>query len=141
LSLLVLDVDHFKRYNDLYGHPVGDVALQKVGTLLQEFCRQQDLPARIGGEEFALLLPDTDAPGAIATAEKFMQALDALAIAHTSSPTHRYVTVSIGIATWESDQRGAANALLAQADEALYTAKHLGRNRVCHRRYTELPSG
>jgi diguanylate cyclase (GGDEF)-like protein len=123
LSLLVLDVDHFKRYNDLYGHPMGDVALQKVGTLLKQFCRQQDLPARIGGEEFALLLPDTDGPGALATATKFMQALAALALPHDSSPTQRFITVSIGIATWAAGQQGSASALLVQADEALYTAK------------------
>lgn len=133
LSLLVLDVDHFKRYNDLYGHPMGDVALQKVGTLLKDLCRQQDLPARIGGEEFALLLPETDAAGAIAMADKCMLALAAMALPHDSSPTDRYLTFSIGIATCETGQRGDANLLRIQADEALYAAKNLGRNRVCHR--------
>lgn len=133
LSLLLLDVDHFKRYNDLYGHPMGDLALQKVGMLLKDLCRQQDLPARIGGEEFALLLPETDAAGAIAMAEKCMLALAVLALPHDSSPTDRNLTVSIGIATCEAGQRGDASALRLQADEALYTAKDLGRHRVCHR--------
>lgn len=140
LSLLLLDVDHFKRYNDLYGHPMGDIALQKIGGLLQKFCRQQDLPARIGGEEFALLLPETDAAGAIALAEKLRQALHGLAIVHDHSPTDPLVTASIGIATWGSDHRGEASALLLQADEALYSAKRSGRNRVCHRRYPDLPA-
>jgi diguanylate cyclase (GGDEF)-like protein len=132
LSLLVLDVDHFKRYNDLYGHPMGDVALQKVGTLLKDLCRQQDLPARIGGEEFALLLPETDAAGAIAMADKCMLALAVLALPHDSSPTDRYLTLSIGIATCKAGQRGDARTLREQADEALYTAKDLGRHRACH---------
>jgi diguanylate cyclase (GGDEF)-like protein len=133
LSLLLLDVDHFKRYNDLYGHPMGDVALQKIGLLLKDLCRQQDLPARIGGEEFALLLPETDAEGAIALAHKCMLALAALALPHDSSPTDRYLTLSIGIATCAAGQRADANALREQADEALYAAKDLGRNRACHR--------
>lgn len=139
LSLLMMDVDHFKRYNDLYGHPMGDAALQKIGDLLKNFCRQQDLPARIGGEEFALLLPETDAAGAIAVAEKLRQALYGQAIAHNSSPTAAYITASIGIATWGSDHQGEASGLLAQADEALYAAKRNGRNRVHHRRYPDLP--
>lgn len=140
LSLLVLDVDHFKRYNDHYGHPMGDIALQKIGQLLKQFCRQQDLPARIGGEEFALLLPETDAAGAVAMAEKLRQALHGLAIEHASSPTDPLVTASIGIATWGSDHRGEAGTMLEQADEALYTAKRNGRNRVYHRCYPDLPA-
>ncbi|MBC7683316.1 MAG: diguanylate cyclase [Ferruginibacter sp.] len=139
LSLLMMDVDHFKRYNDLYGHPMGDTALQKIGVLLKNFCRQQDLPARIGGEEFALLLLGTDAAGAIAVAEKLRLALYGLAIAHDHSPTAPYITASIGIATWGSDHRGEASGLLVQADEALYAAKRNGRNRVHHRRYPDLP--
>jgi diguanylate cyclase (GGDEF)-like protein len=140
LSLLLLDVDHFKRYNDMYGHPMGDAALQQVGALLKKCCRQQDLPARIGGEEFGLLLPETDAPGAITMAEKCMQALAAQAIVHGGSTTHPYLTASIGIATWGSDHVGEASALLRQADEALYTAKQQGRNRICHRCYPDLPT-
>ena len=139
LSLLVLDVDHFKRYNDHYGHPMGDIALQKIGMLLKKCCRQQDLPARIGGEEFALLLPETNAAGAVAVAEKLRLALHSLAIAHDNSPTDPCVTASIGIATWDSDYRGEARGLLAQADEALYTAKRSGRNQVFHTRYPGHP--
>ena len=139
LSLMVLDVDHFKRYNDLYGHPMGDIALQKMGILLKNLCRQQDLPARIGGEEFALLLPETDAAGAIAVAEKFRQSLHGLAMAHGNSPTNPYITASIGIATWGSDHQGEAKGLLLQADEALYMAKRSGRNRVYHQRHPNLP--
>ena len=139
LSLVMLDIDHFKRYNDFYGHSAGDITLKKIGGLLKNFCRQQDLPARIGGEEFALLLPETDAAGAIAVAEKLRQALRGLAIAHDNSPTDPCVTASIGIATWGSDHRGEAKGLLVQADEALYTVKRSGRNRVHHRCYPHLP--
>ena len=131
LSLLLLDVDHFKPYNDHYGHPEGDGVLRHLGALLRASCRQQDLPARVGGEEFALLLPDTDSSGATAMADKVMKALAALALVHDRSPTAPVVTVSIGIATWPSVQEGGPAELFAQADKALYAAKHGGRHRAC----------
>lgn len=131
LSLMLLDADHFKLYNDRYGHSEGDAVLRKLGALLRASCRQQDLPARVGGEEFALLLPDTDAAGAMAMAEKVMTGLAALALVHDSSPTAPVVTVSIGIATWPVVQQGGATVLFAQADKALYAAKHNGRKRAC----------
>lgn len=131
LSLLILDVDHFKLYNDRYGHPEGDMVLRKLGALLRASCRQQDLPARVGGEEFALLLPDTGDAGAAAMADKVMKALAALAIRHDSSPTAPQVTVSIGIATWSTVLAGGPAELFAQADKALYAAKHGGRMRAC----------
>ena len=105
--------------------------LRQLGALLRASCRQQDLPARLGGEEFALLLPDTDAAGGVAMAEKVMKALAALAMAHERSPTAPVVTVSIGIATWSAVLEGGADELLAQADKALYAAKHGGRQRAC----------
>ena len=131
LSLLLLDVDHFKLYNDRYGHPEGDAVLRQLGALLRASCRQQDLPARLGGEEFALLLPDTGDAGAAAMADKVMKALAALAIRHDSSPTAPHVTVSIGIATWSTVLAGGPAELFAQADKALYAAKHGGRMRAC----------
>ncbi len=130
LSLLLMDVDHFKRFNDRYGHPQGDNVLRQFGALLRASCRHQDLPARVGGEEFALILPDTDGAGATAMADKVMQALAVLALEHETSPTAPVVTVSIGIATWPAPQDGGAASLYAQADKALYAAKQLGRNRV-----------
>lgn len=139
LSLLLLDVDHFKLYNDRYGHPEGDAVLRKLGALLRASCRQQDLPARVGGEEFALLLPGTDAAGALAMAEKAMKALAALALVHDSSPTAPVVTVSIGIATWSAVQEGGATELFAQVDKALYAAKHQGRMRACVYGTPEVP--
>ncbi|HCX80700.1 MAG TPA: hypothetical protein DHV01_03755 [Rhodoferax sp.] len=131
LSLLLLDVDHFKLYNDHYGHPAGDAVLRQLGGLLRASCRQQDLPARLGGEEFALLLPDTAAAGAAAMADKVMKALAALAIGHERSLTAPHVTVSIGIVTWSEVLDGGAAELFAQADKALYAAKHSGRQRAC----------
>jgi len=131
LSLLLVDVDHFKLYNDRYGHPAGDAVLRQLGALLRASCRQQDLPARLGGEEFGLLLPDTDAAGGAAMAEKVMKALAALAVEHGSSPTAPVVTVSMGIATWSMVLAGGAAELFAQADKALYAAKHSGRQRAC----------
>lgn len=131
LSLLLVNVDHFKLYNDHYGHPKGDEILQQLGHLLQHCGRQQDLAARIGGEEFALLLPDTDAAGACALSDKIRQALEALNLVHAKSPTSPKLTVSIGVATWSSVRDGGAAELIAQADKALYAAKHQGRNRTC----------
>lgn len=131
LSLLLLDVDHFKLYNDHYGHPAGDDVLRQLGALLRASCRQQDLPARLGGEEFGLLLPDTDAAGAAAMADKVMKALAALAIGHEHSLTASQVTVSIGVVTWPRVQDGGAAEFFAQADKALYAAKHGGRQRAC----------
>lgn len=131
LSLLLIDVDHFKLYNDRYGHPQGDEVLRQLGVLLRASCRKQDLPARVGGEEFALILPDTDEAGATAMADKIMGALAVLAVEHDHSTTDRMVTVSIGVTTWHAAQDGGADALYAQADKALYAAKQLGRNRVC----------
>ena len=131
LSLLLLDVDHFKLYNDHYGHPAGDDVLRQLGGLLRASCRQQDLPARVGGEEFCLLLPDTNAAGAVAMADKVMKALAALAIDHEHSLTAPHVTVSIGVVTWPLVQNGGAAEFFAQADKALYAAKHGGRQRAC----------
>lgn len=131
LSLLLMDVDHFKSYNDRYGHPQGDEVLRQLGVLLKASCRKQDLPARVGGEEFALILPDTDDAGAIAMADKIMKALAAMALEHDTSTTDRVVTVSIGATTWNTPQNGGADTLYVQADKALYAAKQLGRNRVC----------
>ncbi|MBT9488303.1 MAG: diguanylate cyclase [Rubrivivax sp.] len=132
LSLLLIDVDHFKRYNDHHGHPAGDACLRRIATELQGCVRRPDeLLARYGGEEFLLLLPHTDTADALALAQRCLAAVDAADLPHGDSPLGSQVTLSIGVA---SHQPAAplpdAHALLHQADTALYRAKHQGRHRV-----------
>lgn len=130
LSLLFVDVDHFKRFNDHYGHRAGDETLSAVAeALLSVVLRPADMAARYGGEEFVLLLPETSAQGASEVANRVLAAVDALAIAHASSPTAAHVTVSVGVATLQPEG-GSAQSLLDQADAALYAAKHAGRHRI-----------
>lgn len=128
LSLLLLDVDAFKGYNDSFGHPGGDEVLVMLGRLLSENSRGADFPARYGGEEFAVLLPNTDKERAIFMAERLR-----VAIENTDWP-QRPITASFGAATFhESTQQSDSGALLIQAaDGALYHSKRTGRNRVTH---------
>ncbi|WP_422016761.1 diguanylate cyclase domain-containing protein [Roseateles sp.] len=131
LSLVLLDVDHFKKYNDRYGHPAGDGCLRQVaGALGAQARRPADVAARVGGEEFALLLPDTDAAGARDTAERIRSAVARLGIAHEASATAAHVTVSIGVATCRPGPACTAEDLMKHADQALYAAKAQGRDRV-----------
>ena len=133
LSLLMIDVDHFKLYNDRYGHPAGDACLQAVaraaGTPMA-MKRATDLLARYGGEELAVLLPDTPAAGAWAVAGEIQRAIAALQLPHSDSPVAPTVTVSIGTATLLPTPTGRPAELLAAADAALYSAKAMGRNRI-----------
>ena len=131
LTLVMLDVDHFKRYNDLYGHPAGDECLRQIGAAVKSArSRSCDLAARYGGEEIAVLLPQTDAAGALAAAERLRQAVEALGVAHAGSPAG-HVTVSLGVASFvSSDDADAPARLVRNADRALYEAKAEGRNRV-----------
>ncbi|HTA67586.1 MAG TPA: diguanylate cyclase [Bryobacteraceae bacterium] len=134
LSLLICDVDHFKSYNDFYGHQAGDECLRTVAKALSRNRRSIDLVARYGGEEFALVLPHTDLTGAILVAERLCREVSGSAVPHAASPVSDRVTVSIGVATitpYAMDPVGA-NALVEQADRNLYLAKHHGRNRVSH---------
>lgn len=125
LSLLILDVDGFKSYNDEYGHPAGDVALQTVARLLQQQARAHDFIARYGGEEFAVILPNTSAEGALVLGERFRRAMQAAAW------QGRSLTISIGVAT-VGDEPSSGESLIKSADENLYRAKQQGRNRVVH---------
>jgi len=127
LALAMVDVDHFKRFNDALGHLRGDAVLVAVARTLAERSRAHDLAARYGGEEFAVLLPETDAAGARAFGEKVCQSVEALGLAHADGAP---LTVSAGVATLQGpDDR--AEALVERADVALYRAKAAGRNRVC----------
>nr|WP_316640577.1 GGDEF domain-containing protein [uncultured Roseateles sp.] len=130
MTLVLLDVDHFKRYNDHHGHHAGDESLRQVGAALQSCCqRPGDLAARYGGEEFALILPDTAAAGALHVGESARQAVAGLRVAHPQG-SGGYLSISVGAAVMNGP--GAANAeqLIKAADEALYQAKRAGRNRV-----------
>jgi len=135
LSLLMLDVDYFKLFNDRYGHLVGDGCLRAIASQLAAAARRPgDLTARYGGEEFLALMPHTDRAGALRVAELVRKLVQDLAIAHDASPSPGVITVSIGVATaWpEGPATSSKNisALLAAADTALYQAKSGGRNRI-----------
>jgi diguanylate cyclase (GGDEF)-like protein/PAS domain S-box-containing protein len=128
LSLLLIDVDYFKAYNDLYGHLPGDVCLKKVAATLKHTLRRDpDLAARFGGEEFVVLMPMTEIAGAEIVARKILEAVAALAMPHAGSPLG-IVTVSVGIASWPSGLPLLPDRLIEQADRALYRAKDRGRN-------------
>lgn len=131
LSLIMLDVDYFKRFNDCYGHQAGDICLVKVAaSAAQAVKRSTDLFARYGGEEFAVILPHTDAAGAIAVAESIREAIGDLAIPHEQSDVSEIVTVSMGIATVIPSLGTSPDELVALADRALYDAKQQGRDRI-----------
>ena len=127
-ALVMLDIDHFKRVNDERGHQAGDLVLRRVGCLLKQSVRTNDLAARIGGEEFALILPETTRTGALALAEKLRAAIEAESLEHEGASFR--VTASFGVAEF-TRALGAGDALVKLADQRLYRAKHGGRNRVC----------
>jgi diguanylate cyclase (GGDEF)-like protein/PAS domain S-box-containing protein len=130
LSLLMIDVDSFKKFNDRYGHQAGDVCLQKVARVFKECAhRTNDLAARVGGEEFAVLLPQTDEAGALLVADAILEGIRQLRLVHEDSVTGS-VSVSVGISTWQPDQSIASTQLIQQADRALYESKRTGRNRL-----------
>ena len=128
LALLMLDVDYFKRYNDRYGHPAGDSALKELAKILTaSVSRSADLAARIGGEEFAILLPDTDIAGAMAVADRARNMLHELGIPHADSSVASCLTISVGIAIAGDE---TIDAFIIRADQALYQAKNAGRDRA-----------
>ncbi|MCB1908839.1 MAG: diguanylate cyclase [Rhodocyclaceae bacterium] len=135
LSLLMVDVDHFKRVNDRYGHAAGDACLRAVAAALESCVgRPGDLVARFGGEEFTLLLPETPLDAAMRIADEIHAAMESLEIPFDDEADDLKLTVSIGIATCGVDgERGPVSErdLLSTADKALYRAKHAGRNRTC----------
>lgn len=127
-SILLMDLDNFKAYNDAHGHLAGDQALRALGAFLGKSIRAGDIAARYGGEEFALILSHTDKEGALAVAERLRAGTEAIQRTHRSLPAP--FTVSIGAATFPGDGK-TKDALILKADKALYRAKHNGKNRVC----------
>ena len=133
LSLLMLDVDYFKAFNDHYGHGHGDVCLKQIAQAMQAVVsRPGDLLARYGGEEFVVLLPETDLAGACTVAETLREAVARVLIAHAASPVCAHVTISVGAACLGPFDAHSADDLLQRADQALYFAKQAGRNCVHH---------
>jgi len=131
LSLLLCDVDHFKPYNDLHGHQKGDECLRAVaGVIGKNAFRPADLSARYGGEEFAVIMPETDGVGARKLADRLHDMIARARLPHGASGVPPFVTLSIGIATLVPSADARSDWLLGQADQALYAAKHSGRNRV-----------
>ena len=131
ITLLVVDIDYFKIYNDTYGHAEGDVCLQRVASILKKSLnRPGDVIARVGGEEFVALLPNIDEEGALTVAHTMQENLHQGALVHGTSPLSDYVTVSIGIATARSDDEVTSLGLFKAADKALYRAKAKGRNQI-----------
>lgn len=130
-SVVMIDIDHFKQYNDIYGHLSGDATLKAVAqTLTDTLKRPTDLVARYGGEEFVLILPGTDSQGAYKIAERVRAAVEALDIAHAGSSVAPHVTISLGAATTVPLHTISPTTLLAEADSALYVAKSNGRNQL-----------
>jgi diguanylate cyclase (GGDEF)-like protein len=131
VSLVILDVDHFKALNDSEGHQRGDEYLRLVGSELTRLAKRQiDLAARYGGEEFAVILPATDAAGATRVAESIRLAIAGLQLPHPASPVAPFLTISVGVATATLESHSSPEELVAAADQALYGAKRNGRNRV-----------
>jgi diguanylate cyclase (GGDEF)-like protein len=134
LSLILCDIDHFKRYNDCYGHQKGDEVLQRVAKSIEAAARRTtDLVARYGGEEFVALLPDTDETGALTIARQIQQEVKALVIPFPNSGVAETLTLSLGVATMVPQPDSDPEALIAVADAALYAAKEAGRNRIMTR--------
>ncbi|MEO6742890.1 MAG: diguanylate cyclase [Caldimonas sp.] len=132
LALILVDVDHFKRYNDRYGHQAGDECLRRIAATLQSnLKRPADFVARYGGEEFACILPETEFSGAMALAELLEKKVRALCIDHAVSDVAEFVSASFGIAEYPIASQGSVEALISTADAQLYRAKAEGRGRAC----------
>jgi len=128
ISLLLFDIDHFKKVNDTYGHPIGDAVLRKVGAVVREAARTVDVAARYGGEEFAVLMEQTDEPGALKMAERIRSTIEKTRFVFEGVTVP--VTVSIGCASFPLHAADKTQ-LIDMADKSLYWAKRNGRNRCC----------
>lgn len=134
-SLIMLDIDFFKKVNDQWGHEIGNQALIHLSRLLQKIVRKLDIPCRYGGEEFAIILPDTNLSACLPVAERIREGIEKSPLDVAGQPLR--MTVSLGIATYTDKQETTVEALVKQADDYLYQAKENGRNQVCH---AKLPS-
>ncbi|MDJ1184569.1 GGDEF domain-containing response regulator [Roseofilum casamattae] len=131
LSLILMDIDYFKRYNDRYGHLQGDRCLQQIAQGIQQAVRcPQDMVARYGGEEFAAILPQTNANGAVIVARRIRHQIQQLAIAHPDSDVSPFITLSLGITCAFPEENCSASQLIQAADRGLYRAKEQGRDRL-----------
>jgi len=131
LSIILFDIDHFKEYNDHYGHVMGDECLRQIGRVLESCInRSVDLAARYGGEEFACILPDTDIYSAVKIAEDIRQRIHDLKIEHKKSSVSEFVTASFGVTTVQYSSERALEDIIAEADRLLYKAKVSGRNTI-----------
>jgi len=131
LSLIMLDVDHFKKYNDRYGHVAGDECLRQIGSVLRQLVgRVTDIVARYGGEEFVAILTNTDHDGAVMLADRIRKTVESLEIPHDESKISDYVTVSLGVVTVKPPLKITPEQIVVLADEAMYNAKKAGRNRI-----------
>jgi diguanylate cyclase (GGDEF)-like protein len=128
LSLLLFNIDHFKQFNDSFGHAAGDTALNRLGSVLKEWSRPDDILVRFGGEEFTVVLPETSADEARVRAESLRQIVEELMIEHEGAQL-RHVTISVGVAACPMHGQDR-DALIEKADQALYRSKKTGRNRV-----------
>ncbi len=129
-TLIIADLDHFKNYNDLYGHQEGDVVLQDVASAITKSCRITDFIARYGGEEIVIILPETDETEGVLTAERIIKSVSDLNIPHANNENLGIVTISAGVATFNPNMLTDAEYMVKKADNALYRAKNSGRNRV-----------
>ena len=141
LSVMMLDIDYFKKYNDTYGHSMGDECLKSVAKALSETGRADDCVIRYGGEEFVILLPNTDKAGAGITAQRLLESVRALEIPHINSDIADYVTISIGATTVRVKLNHLYMNYIERADEALYVSKDTGRNKYTHLKYHDEEGG
>jgi len=127
-SLIMCDIDHFKKFNDTYGHLQGDVIIKEIANIMRHSVRSIDLTARYGGEEFAVILPEVNIRGAAVVAERLRASVESFPFTGEEGPLH--VTVSIGVAEFKPERMRSSSQLIAEADRALYQSKEMGRNRV-----------
>lgn len=131
LSLLLVDIDYFKKYNDMYGHEQGDICLSRVAsTLVSAVHRSEDIVSRYGGEEFAIILPNVDKEGARKISKRLLEKIHDARIPHSGSDVFKYITISIGQASLQPSMSHSYNELFRAADHALYQSKESGRNRA-----------
>lgn len=135
ISLIMLDLDNFKDYNDSYGHVAGDDVLREIGTLLKKHGRDCDIPCRFGGEEFSIILPETDLDGAVRVAERIRRNIESTSFEDESANVARRITASLGVASCGCYNghggKKEMNLMIEDADKALYQAKRTGKNKVC----------